>query len=425
MLLAVDLFLTLSAILVLVIMLRQMAVTLAYHFGQTRWTAPAIAFPAPLPSVSILIPAHNEEKVIDGCLAAMRQIDYPRDRLEILVVNDRSRDATGAIADRHAAEDASVRVLHRPDGALPGKPAALADAIGGMTAEAIVFFDADYIPPADLVRKLVAPLADPAIGATMGRVVPYNTDRNILTRLIDLERRAGYVVDQEARYRLGLLPQFGGTCGAVRRDALEAVGGWRTDVLAEDTDLTYRLFTNGYRVAYLDTAMCYEESPETWQVRFKQVRRWAYGHNDCLFRYFWPALTAPGQSLAARLDAAVILLFFAVPAFALISLLLVILSPAIGGVQGAALVVSPSLLAFCSIGNFAPYFQIATGCASDGQPSAFRAAPLLFLSSFISLLASAAGLAQLVRDRLLGLRPRWDKTVRFRAPGSEGAVRGD
>ncbi|MFN3575839.1 MAG: glycosyltransferase family 2 protein, partial [Tabrizicola sp.] len=252
-------------------------------------------------------------------------------------------------------------------------------------------------------------------GAPMGRVVPYNANANMLTRMLDLERRGGYVVDQEVRHRLALLPQFGGTTGAVRRSALEAVGGWNTVSLAEDTDLTYRLFIAGMRVAYVADAACYEESPETWQVRYRQVKRWAIGHNDCLLRYFIPTLRAMRQPLMARLDAALVLLVYTVPSLVLVNLIIALSMPALVGEVWASLsILTAALMLFTGIGNFAPYYQIAAGCASDRQRQVFAAVPFLFVSSFISLMACNVGVVQLLKDRIRGATTQWDKTQRFR-----------
>src|SRR5262245_10265768 len=97
------------------------------------------------PTVTVVIPAHNEERVIGGCLEAMIALDYRRDRITVLVVDDRSTDATGAIADDFARRDVTVRVLHRGQTASPGKSAAVADAMELMSAEVVVLFDADYL----------------------------------------------------------------------------------------------------------------------------------------------------------------------------------------------------------------------------------------------------------------------------------------
>ena len=421
----IELVIAITFLLIAAIMIRQVALTLAF------WRTPRRPITAwsdqDPPTVAVLIPAHNEGQVLDGCLRAMRQVDYPHDRLKIVVINDRSADGTGRIADRHAAEDSRIRAIHRTQDMQPGKPAALSGAIETLSGDVdvFVFFDADYLPSPRLIKQLVAPFSDPNVGASMGRVVPYNTDRNILTKLIDIERRGGYVIDQEMRHRLGFLPQFGGTCGAVRASALAEVGGWNTKVLTEDTDLTYRLFIAGYRVEYLLDATCYEESPEDWKVRFRQVRRWSYGHNDCLVRYFVPVLLASNHSFLARLDAAIVLLFFAIPALSILSLVFLILSPALGIMTSAPLVAIVSLFAFTATGNFAPYFQMASGSIHDGQAVSARAMPLIFFSSFISMVAAFSGVFQLLRDRLLGMAPHWDKTTRFRKGDAVSAGQDD
>ena len=403
-----------TTLLALMVLVRQVVVTLLFHFGR-RGEISRLPSDADLPRVTVIVPAHNEERVLQGCLDSLTKMDYPSDRYDIVVINDRSRDRTGTIADEFAARFPFVRVIHRPDDAAPGKPAALLDAINGSTSEILVFFDADYLPPPQIIRRLVAPFRDPQIGATMGRVVPYNANANMLTKMLDLERRGGYVVDQEVRHRMSLLPQFGGTTGAVRRSALEAVGGWNTISLAEDTDLTYRLFIAGMRVAYVASAECYEESPETWQVRYRQVKRWAIGHNDCLLRYFFATLGATKQPLMARLDAALVLLIYTVPSLVLLNLVIALSLPAHLGETWAGLsIMSLSLTIFTGIGNFAPFYQIAAGCVSDGQRRAFAAVPFLFVSSFTSLLACNAGVLQLLKDKLLGITTQWDKTQRFR-----------
>ena len=403
-----------TTLLALMVLVRQVAVTLLFHFGR-RGTTGLLASDQNLPRVTVIVPAHNEERVLYGCLECLTRMDYPPERYEVIVINDRSRDGTGAIADDFAARHPFVRVIHRPNDAAPGKPAALLDAINGSTSEILVFFDADYLPPPQIIRRLVSPFADPLVGATMGRVVPYNANANMLTKLLDLERRGGYVVDQEVRHRMSLLPQFGGTTGAVRRSALEAVGGWNTISLAEDTDLTYRLFIAGMRVAYVAGAECYEESPETWQVRYRQVKRWAIGHNDCLGRYFVATLRASRQPLMARLDAALVLLVYTVPSLVLLNLVIALSMPAQLGETWASLsIMTVSLTLFTGIGNFAPFYQIAAGCVSDGQRRAFSAVPFLFVSSFTSLLACNVGVLQLLKDKLFGITTQWDKTQRFR-----------
>jgi len=244
--------------------------------------------------------------------------------------------------------------------------------------------------------------------------VPYNTQTNLLTRMLDLERRGGYAVDQAVRSAWNLLPQFGGTVGGVRMAALQEVGGWTTDTLAEDTDLTYRLFAKGYVVEYVDDALCYEESPADWGVRYKQIRRWACGHNQCLFRYFKTTLTAQDQPLLRRFDAALVLVFFLFPAISLLGLAAAMIYPTLYAFPPFNFAVISAFSFVVAFGNFAPYFQIISALVRDRQPGAVAMLPLIFLSSAISMIASTQGLFLAVRGALFDNHLQWDKTTRFR-----------
>lgn len=375
------------------------------------------------PTVTILVAAHNEEKVLSGCLEHLVKLDYPSDAYNVIVVNDRSVDGTAAILDAAAARsNGRIEAIHRVPGSTPGKPAALADAFARVTSELVVFFDADYLPHPPLLKKLVAPFIDPEVAATMGRVVPYNTQTNLLTRLLDLERRGGYAIDQAVRAAWNLLPQFGGTVGGVRMAALAEVGGWSADTLAEDTDLTYRLFAKGYTVEYIDDAMCYEESPANWHVRYKQIRRWACGHNQCLFRYFRSTLTTPHQTLTRRLDASLVLLFFLFPSLSLIGLGAAMVYPTLYAFPPFNFAVISAFSFVVAFGNFSPYFQIVAALVRDRQPSAVAMLPLIFLSSAISMMASTDGLVRALWGAMSNRHLQWDKTVRFRKEGDLAAA---
>jgi cellulose synthase/poly-beta-1,6-N-acetylglucosamine synthase-like glycosyltransferase len=402
-----------TSFLTTVFLVRQITLSLLVRFTRRANIFADLELPR-WPTVTVLIPAHNEELVIGGCLDAMRDLDYPANSLAIVVINDRSTDGTGEIAQARAATDPRLRVHNRSAQAQPGKPAAIAEVIEQIDSEIVVFFDADYLPDRPLLKFLMAPFVDPEVGATMGRVVPYNTNVNLLTKLIDLERRAGYAVDQQARSLLNLLPQFGGTVGGVRMAALRAIGGWRANILAEDTDLTYRLFIAGWTVEYLEHAMCYEESPETWQVRFRQVCRWAYGHNECAFRYFIPILKLPHLSALRRIDAIVVLMFYIYPVMTLLCLFAALMYPLLYEYPPFNFVALSVVSFFIGFGNFAPYFQIAVALQRDRQEHAAALMPLIFVSSAISMLASAYAFVLLVKNRLIGAQLAWDKTRRFR-----------
>jgi cellulose synthase/poly-beta-1,6-N-acetylglucosamine synthase-like glycosyltransferase len=164
------------------------------------------------PTVSILIPAHNEEKVIGRLLQRITELTYPKEKLQVIVINDASSDQTGAIAEDYKNKYLFMEVLNRNKSlGGKGKASAMNDGFSKSTGEIVLCFDADSYPQIDIVEKLAGEFIDPKVGAVQGRVVVLNEPQNIITRLVALERIGGYRVDQEARDNLGLIVQFGGT----------------------------------------------------------------------------------------------------------------------------------------------------------------------------------------------------------------------
>lgn len=372
------------------------------------------------PEVVVLVPAHNEAKVIGGMLDALLEQDYPPDRLTIVPINDRSTDATAAIVDQYAqSHPGRIVPFHRRDG-IGGKAAALRDATPHFGGQVHLVFDADYLPGHSLVKQLVAPFFDPEVGAVMGRVVPHNVSRSLLTRLLDLERSGGYQVDQQARMNLRLVPQYGGTVGGVRRAAVEAVGGWSADTLAEDTDMTYRLVLAGWEVVYQNRSECYEEVPENWPTRIRQIMRWTQGHNQSLWRYWWPLLKRPGHlRLGLVLDGLLLLGVFAVGPLLLVGWAVAITLFFMGVIPLHGFLALLGITAYGTLGNFAAFFEVATAARLDGTLGRIRILPFLAFGFLVSLISvSRATLAQLFLPR--PRQPRlWDKTERYR--GDNGA----
>lgn len=405
-----------TGILTLFLVVRQIFLT--YFMVGRKQTSPYSYMPLTddqWPTVTIMVAAHNEELVIEGCIDNLSKLDYPEGKLDVLIINDRSKDRTRELVDATIAKKGgAVRALHREDGALPGKAAAISDGLKTTDNEILIFFDADYLPEPELLKKLVAPFMDPQIGGIMGRVVPDNTNSNVLTRILDDERRAGYTIDQAARAEFNLLPQFGGTCGGIRIAAMNEVGGWASNTLAEDTDMTYRLFIGGYDVAYVDDAVCYEESPENWTVRLRQVRRWACGHDQCFLRYFLPTLFKAKQPLIKRIDAAMVLTFYLLPALSFASLLATLVYPTMFSYPPINFGVVTAMAFAMAFGNFAPYLQMMGAAIRDRQPEVIRMMPLIAVSSTISMLASTHGLWLAMRNVFFGRTLKWDKTVRYR-----------
>ena len=367
------------------------------------------------PMITVFIAAHNEEKVIAGCIEALLNTDYPPERLKIIPVNDRSKDATGSIVDSYVARFPSrISPFHRVDGK-PGKAAALKDALQFAEGDIAIIFDADYVPGRGLLKQLVAPFFDPEVGSVMGRVVPINSGANLLTRLLDLERSAGYQVDQQARMNMNLLPQYGGTVGGVRLSAVEAVGGWHDDTLAEDTDITFRLMLNGWKTIYTNRSECYEEVPEEWRVRIKQVTRWAKGHNQVMARYWWQFATSKYLTWGQRIDGMFLLFVFVIPVIMLLgwglALGLYFLN---AGSLLSVLIPVFALMIYGTLGNFAAFFEIVVAVLLDGNRKRLRLLPLNMLGFLVSLFAISGAVWSLLIDKLFKRELVWDKTIRYR-----------
>ncbi len=362
------------------------------------------------PHVTVLIPAHNEELVIGQLLMALLEVNYPEDRLLILPINDRSEDRTREIIDDFAKRyPTRIKPFHRTSG-VGGKAAALRDAMEMVDDEIVLVFDADYIPGRGLIRQLVAPFFDPGVGAVMGRVVPWNVGRNALTRLLDLERAGGYQVDQQARMNMRLVPLYGGTVGGLRKSALNAIGGWNIGTLTEDTDVTFRLVLAGWEVVYENRSECYEEVPENWQSRVRQIQRWAKGHNQAMARYSFPMLRKPNASWGQRIDGVFLLGVFAMPIVILFGWILALASFYIDGESLKGVIPMLSVSAYTSVGNFAAFFEIAAAARLDRVPGKILLMPLNLLSFIVSLISVAQVTLSQVFFPFLGRG--WQKTER-------------
>ena len=372
------------------------------------------------PRVTIFVAAHNEQDVIADCLRNLMLVDYPLDRMVVMPVNDRSSDRTREIIDEVMLEfPGRIQPFHRSAGK-PGKAAALKDATELVNTDFIIVFDADYLPSRGLIRRLMAPFVDCEVGAVMGRVVPHNVGANLLTRLLDLERSGGYQVDQQARMNLGLVPQYGGTVGGIRLAALKAVGGWHDDVLAEDTDLTYRLLLGGWQTVYHNRAECYEEVPQSWAVRVRQIKRWAKGHNQAMVRHSLPLLRNANVTWAIRIDGLLLLgVYFMSPILIMgwVLSLLMYFTVTLDVATPALLAVA--FMGHSALGNFAAFFEIAAATHLDRSRQRVRLIAFNWLGFIVSAVAIArAVLEQALLDRLPGRGFQWDKTVRYRrAPG--------
>lgn len=377
------------------------------------------------PSVTIFVAAHNEEAVIKDILNALANIDYSPELLQIIIINDRSTDNTRIIIDNFIKNQPKhFTAFHRKYG-LPGKAAALKDVLCLAKHEILIFFDADYIPSKGLIKQLVVPFLDPEIGAVMGRVIPENSSKNLLTRLLDIERSSGYQVNQQARMNLNLIPQFGGTVGGIRKQALEEVGGWQTNFLAEDTEITYRLFCNNWKTAYVNQAECHEEVPETWQVRKKQIMRWTKGHNQALIHYITKFFYLKNMHWYERLDGILLLGIFIMPSLLIAGWLITLTAYYLGwDLFYNSLFIFLTIIGCCTFGNFTTFYEAAIALYLDknvtsNKRNCIRLIPLQYFNFFINTLIIFYGLIEQILHAITKQNFHWHKTVRFRDNNSD------
>ena len=373
----------------------------------------SVADPKYEPTVSILIPARDEENVIGRLLQRMTELTYPQGKLQVIVIDDASSDATGQIAEEHSRSCECIEVLHRDKKAGgKGKASALNSGLEHSTGEIVLCFDADYYPQREIVEKLVKEFVAPAVGAVQGRPVVLNEAQNIVTRLVTLERIGGYRVDQEARDTLGLIPQFGGTVGGFRRSVLEKLGGFDETMLTEDTDLTFQVYLAGFKVRYVSDAECYEEAVDNWKAYWRQRTRWARGHMQVCFKHALRVLRSKKLNIKEKIDGLLLLHVYFMPVLTLIAFFAgvsLILSESSQLVNALWFFVPVSF--YSLVGNFAPFFEIGIGAYLDGRTRIQWLIPLLLFAHFYNILICTKALLDLFAAKMLRKsQSDWAKT---------------
>lgn len=291
--------------------LHSWALLVLYGWHRRRAGAPG-ALPEPpradLPTVTVQLPLYNERYVVRRLIDAVAALDYPRDRLEIQVLDD-STDSTTAIARARAAfwreRGVDIRVLHRPE-RTGFKAGALAWGLQQARGELIAVFDADFCPRPDFLLRVVPHfLADPRLGMVQTRWSHRNADQSLITRAQAIALDGHFVVEQTARSRAGLLMHFNGSGGVWRRACIEESGGWQSDTVCEDLDLSYRAQLAGWRCRFLPEVDCPAELPSQLLAFKQQQARWAKGSAQCLRKLARPLLanrrTGPVRKLLGLL----------------------------------------------------------------------------------------------------------------------------
>ncbi|MFQ5689116.1 MAG: glycosyltransferase [Gemmatimonadota bacterium] len=240
----------------------------------------AFAWPGgELPVVTVQLPIYNEANVASRLIDAACRLDYPRDRLEVQVLDDSDDITSRIVAERSAcwrARGVSIRHLRRT-GRAGFKAGALAEGARTALGEFFLVLDADFVPPPDLIHRLLPSFRDPSVGAAQAAWAHLNAGDSWLTRAQALFLDAHFAIEHEARYRAGLFFNFNGSAGMWRRRCLEDAGGWTSDTLTEDLDLSYRAQLRGWRLVYHDDVRVPAELPMGLGPLELQQARWAQG----------------------------------------------------------------------------------------------------------------------------------------------------
>jgi cellulose synthase/poly-beta-1,6-N-acetylglucosamine synthase-like glycosyltransferase len=253
---------------------------LVYHYFKNQKNVPGPPPPvAQWPAVTVQLPIYNERYVIERLIETVAQFDYPRQLLDIQVLDD-STDQTQQVAracvERHRALGVPIRYLHRHN--REGfKAGALQQGLKTATGEFVAIFDADFIPPADFLRRTVPYFSDPQIAMVQTRWSYVNRNYSKLTEVEAILLDGHFAIEHSSRFRSGLFFNFNGTAGIWRRTSIEDAGGWQHDTLTEDTDLSYRAQLRGWKFLYLPEIDCPSELPVEMNAFKTQQARWAKG----------------------------------------------------------------------------------------------------------------------------------------------------
>jgi len=374
------------------------------------------------PRVTIQLPIYNERYVIERLVNAVSEFDYPRELLDIQVLDD-STDDTQEIArscvERHKAMGLPIRCLHRSN-RTGFKAGALAEGLQSATGELIALFDADFLPGPDFLRRTVPYFADSRVGMVQTRWTFLNRNYSALTMVSTLMFDAHFVIDQGARSRSGVFFNFNGAAGVWRRETIEDAGGWHADTLSEDADLSYRALLRGWRFLYLPNVECPSELAVEMNGFKAQQARWAKGTTQ-IAKKILPGLLWSKQRARVKAEAFLHLTgYMGCPLTVVLSVLLV---PALlvrlrHGWRGWA---TCDLLGGMSMLSMLAYFLVSQRIL---RPHSWTRS-ILYLPHMVAVgMGLSLRNTKAVLEAVLGIRSEFVRTPKFSIRGTSGSWHG-
>ena len=267
--------------------------------------SPLILSPDELPLVTIQLPVYNELYVVERLIDAVVQLRYPKDKLDIQLLDDSTDETVELIAQKvntYKQQGFAIEHIRRPE-RKGFKAGALAYGLDIAKGEFIAIFDADFVPDPEFLLKTIPHFTDPKVGIVQTRWEHLNEDFSLMTQLQAFGLNAHFTIEQSSRYSAGFLANFNGTGGVWRKTAIADAGGWQSDTLTEDLDLSYRAQLRGWKFVYREDIGSPAELPVAMNALKSQQYRWMKGAAECARKLFGKVLRTPGISLTVKLHA--------------------------------------------------------------------------------------------------------------------------
>ena len=257
------------------------------------------------PKVTVQLPVYNEYYVVERLIRAACELDYPKTKLEIQVLDDSTDDTleiSRSCVDSYQKQGFNIKLLHRKN--REGfKSGALRYGLQHASGELIAIFDADFIPPRDFLRRTVSYFQDEKLGMVQTRWGHLNHDYSLLTKAQAIGLDGHFVMEQSARYYAGFFMNFNGTAGIWRKSCIEDAGNWADDTLTEDLDLSYRAQLRGWRFIFLKDVVCPAELPSDMGAVKAQQFRWTKGAFETAKKVLPQVWRSKKISLLAKIQA--------------------------------------------------------------------------------------------------------------------------
>jgi cellulose synthase/poly-beta-1,6-N-acetylglucosamine synthase-like glycosyltransferase len=367
------------------------------------------------PTCSILIPAHNEGKVIAATIESMLKLEYPKNKLQIIVINDGSDDATRSIIKQYAAKDARVQLFDIPKGeGGKGKSRTLNLGIKQAKGDVIAIYDADNTPDKDSLRYLVAQLLlHKELGAVIGKFRTVNKNATLLTRFINIETLSFQSMLQAGRWQMHGISTLPGTNFVMWHHIIKKLGGWDEEALTEDSELSIRIYEEGYKIKFIPYAITYEQEPQQWGIWIKQRMRWVRG-NNYVVKKFWkeiPHFKSKRMAFDLLYTLSLYYIFFVAVVFSDILFLVSLFQLVAISLPGPyTFVWVTSLILFM--------FELFLSISYDGEDTLKNLALIILMYFTYSQLWIYVVIKSAYQDFIKKKNHIWDKTVRFDVPAA-------